>query len=66
MENCGVKCGYCSSMGHMKDKQWKIGKYGKALFVATNYLKVMVDDEEITLKQLNQLSGTKHDILPRP
>ncbi len=20
MENCGVKCGYCASMGHMKDK----------------------------------------------
>ncbi len=53
-------------MGHMKDKQWKIGKDGKTLFVATNYLKVMVDDEEITLKQLNQLCGTKHDILPRP
>jgi hypothetical protein len=20
MENCGIKCGYCASMGHMKDK----------------------------------------------
>jgi len=35
------------------------------LFVATNYLEVFVDDEEITLKQLNQLCGTKHDIFTK-
>jgi hypothetical protein len=29
---------------------------------ANNYLKVLVDDEEAMLEQLNHFNGTKHDI----
>ncbi len=47
MENCGIKCGYCARMGHMKDKWWKRGKDGKTLFVAVNYLEIMLVDEKI-------------------
>jgi hypothetical protein len=37
-------------MGHMKDKCWKRGKDGKASSTTNNYLEVLVDDEEKTLK----------------
>jgi hypothetical protein len=50
-------------MGHTKDICWKCGKDGKMSTVATNYLKVLVDDEEATLEQLNKLCGIKHDVL---
>jgi len=33
----GVRCGYCSGMGHTKKQCWKHGKDGKAPFVANNY-----------------------------
>jgi hypothetical protein len=49
-------------MGHTKDICWKRGKDGKVSSDANNYLKVLVDDEEATLEQLNHLCGTKHDI----
>jgi hypothetical protein len=52
-------------MGHMKDKCWKRGKDGKASSTTNNYLEVLVDDEEKTLKQLNHLCGKKHDIFSR-
>jgi hypothetical protein len=35
------------------------------LFVAIDYLEVLVDDEKNALKQLNQLCGTKHDIFTK-
>jgi hypothetical protein len=37
-------------MGHIKDKCYKHGKDGKMLIVATNYLEVLIDDEEVTLE----------------
>jgi len=49
-------------MGHTKNICWKCGKDGKMSTVVTNYLKVLVDDEETTLEQLNKLCGIKHDI----
>jgi hypothetical protein len=49
-KNCGVKCGYCSGMGHTENKCWKKGKDGKVSSVANNYLKVLVDDEEATFE----------------
>jgi len=63
MKNCGVKCGYYSSMGHTKDKCWKWGKDGKITSTSNNYLEVLVNDEEAILEQLNKLCDTKHDIL---
>jgi hypothetical protein len=46
----------------MKDRCWKRRKDGKVSFDANNYLKVLFDDEEATLEQLNHLCGTKHYI----
>ncbi len=34
----------------------------KGSFVANNYLEVLIDDEEITLDQLNKLCNMKHDV----
>jgi hypothetical protein len=34
-------------------------------FATNNYLKVLVDDKEATLEQLNMLCGMKHDIFSR-
>jgi hypothetical protein len=48
IENCGVKCGYYASMGHMENKCWKHGKDGKTPSTTINYLKVLIDDEEAT------------------
>jgi hypothetical protein len=61
MENYGVKCGYCSNMGHIEDKCWKRGKDGKTTSTLNNYLEVLVNDEEVILKQVNKLCGTKHE-----
>lgn len=65
MENFGIKRGYYVGMGHTKDRCWKHGKDGKTLFVVTNYLQVLVDDEEATLEQLNRLCGINHDIFTK-
>jgi len=34
----------------------------KGSFVANNYLEVLINDEEITLEQLNRLCNMKHDV----
>jgi hypothetical protein len=65
MKKYGVKCGYCSIMGHTEDKCWKHGKDGKMPFATNNYLEVLVNDENATLEKLNCLCGTKHDIFTR-
>ncbi|CAK9273045.1 unnamed protein product [Sphagnum jensenii] len=62
MENCGIRCGYCSDMDHTEDWCWKNGKDGKALSATNNDLQVLVDDEEAALEQLIRLCGTKHHI----
>jgi hypothetical protein len=33
--------------------------------IANNYLEVLVNDEDVTLEELNHLCGTKHDIFTR-
>jgi hypothetical protein len=53
-------------MGHMEDRCWKRGKDGKVSFDANNYLKVLIDDEETMLEQLNRFCGTKHDFFQGP
>jgi len=65
MENCGIRCGYCSGMDHTEDRCWKNGKDRKALSATNNYLEVLVDDEEAALEQLIRLCGTKHHIFSR-
>jgi hypothetical protein len=55
IENCGIKCFFCSGLGHSKDKCWKKLKDGKANFGATIFLEVLLNDEEATMQELNKL-----------
>ncbi len=54
-ENCGVKCSFCSGLGHSEDKCWKKPKDGKSHSRATNFLEVLLNDEKATIQQLNKL-----------
>jgi hypothetical protein len=47
-ENCGVKCTFCTGLGHSEDKCWKKPKDGKSATGAANLLEVMLDDEAAT------------------
>jgi hypothetical protein len=46
---------FYSSLGHSKDKCWKKPKDGKSHSRATNFLEVLLNDEEATIQQLNKL-----------
>ncbi len=54
-ENCGIKCSICSSLGHSKDKCWKKPKDETSHSRATNFLEMLLNDEEATIQQLNKL-----------
>jgi len=54
-ENCGIKCSFYSGLGHLKDKCWKKPKDGKSHSRTTNFLEVLLNDEEVTMQQLNKL-----------
>jgi predicted aspartyl protease len=56
-ENCGVKCSFCTRLGHSEDKCWRKPRDGKTHPGSANFLEVMLDDEEATLHQLNELCG---------
>jgi predicted aspartyl protease len=58
-ENCGVKCTFCTGLGHSEDKCWKKPKDGKSTAGAANFLEVMLDDEAATEQQLNKLCGNE-------
>jgi hypothetical protein len=60
IENCGVKCSFCSSLGHSEDKCWKKSKDGKSHSGAANFLEVLLNDETATLQQLNELCGDEN------
>ncbi len=47
-KNCGMKCSFCSSLGHSKDSCWKKPKDGKSHYGVTNFLEVLLNDEEVT------------------
>jgi hypothetical protein len=59
-ENCGVKCTYCSGLGHFEDKCWKKPKDGKSPSGAVDFLEVLLSDEAATLQQLNKLCGSEN------
>jgi hypothetical protein len=59
-ENCGVKCSFCSGLGHSEDRCWKKSKDGKTHSGAANFLEVMLDDEAATEQQLNRLCGNEN------
>jgi len=60
IENCGIKCSFCSGLGHLKDRCWKKPKDGKSHFGATNFLEVLFNDEEAIMQQLNKLCGNEN------
>jgi hypothetical protein len=49
-ENCGVKCSFCSGLGHSEDRCWKKSKDGKSHSGAANFLEVLLNDEAATLQ----------------
>jgi hypothetical protein len=68
-ENCGVKCSFCAGLGHSEDRCWKRPKDGKVHPGSANFLEVLLNDEEATLHQLNELCGSEnpfsHTRVPR-
>ncbi len=54
-KNCGVKCSFCAGLGHSEDRCWKKPKDGRTHSGATNFVEVLLNDEEATLQQLNKL-----------
>jgi hypothetical protein len=59
-QNFGIKCTFCSSLGHSKDRCWKKPKDGKPHFGVANFLEVLLNDEEATMQQLNKLYGSEN------
>ncbi len=53
-ENCGVKCFFCSGLGHSEDRCWKKSKDGRSNSGAANFLEVLLDDEATTIQQLDK------------
>jgi hypothetical protein len=47
-ENCGIKCTFCTGLGHSEHKFWKKPKDGKSAAGATNFLEVLLDDGAAT------------------
>jgi hypothetical protein len=62
-KNTDLKCSYGYGLGHVEKHCWK--KNGKGLPATTNYLEVLVNDEEATLTQLNRLCGVKNNVFLR-
>jgi hypothetical protein len=58
-ENCGIKCSFCSGLGHFEDRCWKKSKDEKSYSGAANFLEVLLNDEAATLQQLNELCGNE-------
>ncbi len=59
-ENCGIKCTFCTGLGHSEDKCWKKPKDGKSAAGATNFLEVLLDDGTVTKQQLDKLCGNEN------
>jgi hypothetical protein len=59
-ENCGIKCSFCLSLGHLEDKCWKKPKDGKSHSRVANFLEVLLNDEEAIMQQLNKLCGNEN------
>jgi len=55
-----VKCSFCAGLGHSEDRCWRKPKDGKTHPGSANFLEVMLNDEEATLHQLNELCGSEN------
>jgi len=58
-ENCGMKCSFCSGLGHSEDQCWKKPKAGQSQSGAANFLEVLLSDEAATEQQLNKMCGNE-------
>ncbi len=54
IDNCDVKCSFCSGLGHLEDRCWKKPKDERSNSGAVNFLEVLLDDEAATAEQLNR------------
>jgi hypothetical protein len=54
---------YCFILSCIEKNCWK--NNGKGLFATANYLKVLINDEETTLTELNKLCGVKNNVFSR-
>ncbi len=59
-KNCGIKYSLCSGSVHSENMCWKKPKDGKSHFGVANFLKVLLNDEEATIQQLNKLYGNEN------
>ncbi len=59
-KNCGIKCIFCTGLGHSEDKCWKKPKDEKSRSKTTNFLEVLLNDEAATLQHLNKLCGNEN------
>jgi hypothetical protein len=50
-----LKCSFCLGLRHKEERCWK--KTGKGLHAITNFLEVVVNDEEAILAELNRVCG---------
>jgi hypothetical protein len=68
-KNCGIKCTYCTGLGHSEDKCWKKPKEGKSPSRSANFLEVLLNDEAAIEQQLSKLCGNEnlfsHTRVPR-
>jgi hypothetical protein len=59
-DNCGVKCSFCSGLGHSEDRCWKKPKDRRSNYGAANFLEVLLDDEATTAEKLNRFCENKN------
>jgi len=59
-ENYGVKCSFCSGLGHSEDRCWKKSKDAKSHSGTANFLEVLLNDEAATLQQFNEMCGNEN------
>jgi hypothetical protein len=55
-----LKCYFYLGLGHTEKKCWN--KNAKGLCATTNFLEVLVDDEEATLAKLNRVYGNDQHV----
>jgi hypothetical protein len=60
-ENCGIRCSFCNGIRHLEDHCWR-KKDTKPSNSTTNYLEVLVNDEEATLNELNKICSANHHL----
>ncbi len=58
-ENCGIKCTFCTGLGHSEDRCWKKPKDERMHTGTANFVEVLLSDEEATLQQFNRLCGNE-------